>query len=47
MAFNDDLLAAVRQEAQDPALDCPSDAVVVYLGEESLMRHHVERLTEV
>ena len=47
MTFNEDLLAAVRLEALDPASDCPSDAIVVYLGEESLMKHHVERLTEV
>jgi hypothetical protein len=47
VAFNDDLLAAVRQEALDPASGCPSDAVVVHLGEESLVRHNVERLTEV
>jgi len=47
VAFNDNLLAAVRQEAQDPTSDCPSDAIVVYLRDESLLRHHVERLTEV
>jgi hypothetical protein len=47
MAFNDNLLAAARQEALNPASDCPSDAVVIYLGEESLVRHNIERLTEV
>jgi hypothetical protein len=47
VAFNDNLLAAVRQEALDPASDCPSDAVVIHLGKKSLVRHNVERYTEV
>jgi hypothetical protein len=47
MAFNDNLLAAARQEALNPASDCPSDAVVIHLGKETLVRHNVKRLTEV
>jgi hypothetical protein len=47
MAFNDNLLAVARKEAFNPAFDCPSDAVVIHLGKESLVRHNVERLTEV
>jgi hypothetical protein len=40
VAFNDNLLAAIRQEALDAASDCPSDAVVIHLGKESLVRHN-------
>jgi hypothetical protein len=47
VAFNDDLLAAVRQAALDPASDCSSDAVVIHLGKKSLVRHNVERLSEI